>query len=52
MPFSGRDPNFWQKGHQSLGPICFEMIHVYILAFNRNVFVIIFKATKLTKNLD
>jgi len=35
-----------------LEPICFEMIYVYILTFNRNVFMIIFKATILMKNLD
>ncbi|CAB1059327.1 hypothetical protein D1BOALGB6SA_4089 [Olavius sp. associated proteobacterium Delta 1] len=52
MPFSGRDSVFWQKGHQFLEPNCFEMNHVYILSFDRNGLMIIFKATKLTNNID
>jgi hypothetical protein len=52
MPFSGRDPIFWQKGHRFLELNCFGLNHVYILSFSRNGFVIIFKAAKLTKNID
>jgi hypothetical protein len=52
MPFSGRDPIFWQKGHRFLGPVCFDLIHVYILSFDRNVFMFIFKAAKLTNDID
>jgi hypothetical protein len=52
MPFSGRNPIFWQKGHRFLGPNCFDVDHVYISAFSRRVLVIMLKATKSTKNLD